>query len=97
MFDVELPSGHRPAVIVTRDSAIPFLANVCVAEITTTARGLPTEVAVGERQGLDYDSVVNCDNLNMVSKERVRSRRGALGPEELFHLRAALQTALELD
>ena len=55
---------------MTRDTAIPFLANVCVAEITTTARGLPTEVAVGERQGLAHDSVVNCDNLNTVSKGR---------------------------
>lgn len=84
-------------MIVTRDSAIPFLADVCVAEITTTIRGLPTEVAVGQGHGLAHDSVANCDNLNTVSKQRVRGRRGALGPEELFRLGAALRIALEVD
>ena len=84
-------------MIVTRDTAIPFLANVCVAEITTRIRGLPTEVVCGQSHGLAHDSVVNCDNLNTVSKERVRERRGALGPAELRELNSALRIALELD
>ncbi len=97
VYDVEFPSGSHPAVVVTRDRAIPLLRNVCVVEVTTTIRDLPTEVPLGPAHGLARDSVANCDNVTTVSKRALRRRRGALGPEELFRLRAALRIALDLD
>lgn len=97
VYDVNLPGGRRPAVIITRDRAIPLLVNVCVAAVTSTARGLPTEVALGPQQGLTRDCVVSCDNLFTVPKRALGARRGALGPEEIEHLRSALRIALELD
>jgi mRNA interferase MazF len=84
-------------VIVTRDVAIPFLRNVVVAQVTSTIRGLPTEVPLGKAQGLARDCVANCDNLFTVPKSELRARRGSLGPEQLARLRSALATALELD
>jgi mRNA interferase MazF len=97
IHDVELPAGARPAVILTRDSAIPILSAITVAAITGTIRDLPTEVPVGREHGLARDSVVNCDNLFTIPKAALGRRRGELGPEELELLRRALVTALGLD
>jgi mRNA interferase MazF len=84
-------------VIVTRDGAIPVLANVTVAAVTATIRDLPTEVPLGEDDGLARDSVVNCDNLFTVPKSSLGRRRGILGPESLERLRRGLLIALDLD
>ena len=53
----------RPVLILTRELVRPHLHRVTVAPITTTVRGLSTEVPVGARNGLDHDSVVSCDNI----------------------------------
>jgi mRNA interferase MazF len=84
-------------VVLTRDRAIPLLANVTVAAVTSTIRSLPTEVPVGREHGLARESVVNCDNLFTVPKQALGRRRGALDPELLHRLRAALMIALDLD
>jgi mRNA interferase MazF len=98
VVDVDLPElGRRPAVVVTRQVAIPFLANVTVASITTRVRGLPTEVQLDRAQGLDDDSVVNCDNLFTVPKTAIARIRGGLGPDQTHQLDAALALALGLD
>jgi len=97
IHDVDLPSGPRPAVVVTRDRAIPLLANVTVAGVTRTVRGLPTEVPVGSRHGLGAESVVNCDNLFTIPKQALGRRRGELDPASLHRLRDALRIALDLN
>lgn len=97
IYDLELPEGRRPWVVLTRDRAIPLLANVTVAAITGTIRGLPTEVPVGREHGLARESVINCDNLFTMPKSAFGRRRGALDPETLARLRSALVTALQLD
>ena len=98
IVDVDLPElGRRPAVIVTRQVAIPFLANLTVASITTRIRGLPTEVELDRSQGLNNDSVVNCDNLFTVPKTLIGHVRGELGPEQMYQLDSALAVALGLD
>jgi mRNA-degrading endonuclease toxin of MazEF toxin-antitoxin module len=38
---------RRPVLIVSRDEAIPVLNNLVVAPITSTARDIPTCIAVG--------------------------------------------------
>ena len=67
-------------VVLTRDRAIPILANVTVAPVTGTMRGLPTEVPLGREQGLSRECVVNCDNLFTIPKKAVGRRRGELDP-----------------
>jgi mRNA interferase MazF len=95
--DVELPGGRRPVVIVTRDRAIPVLANVTVAAVTGTIRGLPTEVPLGPEHGLSREGVLNCDNLFTIPKSSFGRRRGELDPESLDRLRKALRIALDVD
>ncbi|HEY1276607.1 MAG TPA: type II toxin-antitoxin system PemK/MazF family toxin [Thermoleophilaceae bacterium] len=98
VYDVDWPgAGRHPAVIVTRQVAIPLLSSVTVAFVTSTIRDLPTEIPLGPEQGLDHPCVANCDNLLTVPKPALVHHRGALGPTELDRLRDALRIALELD
>lgn len=98
VYDVEWPGlGVRPAVIITRPTAIPYLRNVTVVLITTRVRGLLTEVELGETQGVIEGSVANCDNVLTIPKTALASRRGALGPAEAHALDDALRIALALD
>lgn len=97
VFDAVLPIGPYPAVVVTRGRAIPVLGNVCVAVVTSTVRGAPTEVPIGVAEGSLRDCVVNCDDLVTISKRVLGRRRGALGPEATYRLDEALAIALGLD
>ena len=42
------PDKPRPVVVLTRDSAIPYLTTVTVAPLTATIRGVPSEVVLDE-------------------------------------------------
>jgi mRNA interferase MazF len=94
---VDLGTRRRPVVVITRDRAIPILANVTVAAVTGTIRGLPTEVQLGPEHGLARECVVNCDNLFTIPKQSLGSRRGELDPESIGRLRTALMIALDLE
>jgi mRNA interferase MazF len=98
VYDVDWPGlGARPAVIITRPTAIAYLANVTVVLITTRVRGLPTEVELGVAHGLLEGSVANCDNVLTIAKTALATRHGTLGPAELRALDDALRIALALD
>lgn len=77
------PDKDRPVLVLTRDAVIPALSTVVVATITTTIRGIRSEVPVGPEHGLDQRSVVNVDHLHTVDKARLRRRLGRV-PEELM-------------
>ncbi len=74
------PPNHksRPALVVTRDEAIPVLNNVIVAPVTRTIRDIPTCMPVGPDEGLEYESVVTFDNLAAVPKSVLTVRLGQL-------------------
>lgn len=98
VWDIEgLPGGRRPYVIITRDRVIPYLRSVTVAEITTTVRGLPTEVPLSATAGVREGSVVSCDNVFTIPKHRLSARRGELNTGETGALGAALAVAFGLD
>lgn len=98
VFDADLPAlGLRPVLVVTRQVAIPVLSSVMVAMITSTVRGIRSEVALDSTHGLDHPCVANCDNLFTVGKELLKERRGALRFEDVAQLDEALRFALQLD
>lgn len=98
VFDADIPvAGVRPAVVVTRETAIPVLSSVAVVAVTSTVRGHRAEVPVGRDEGLDHESVANCDDIFTVSKRRLGPYRGRLGAERLARLDDALRLALGLD
>ena len=91
------PAGRRPVVVLTRDPAIPVMTAIVVAFVTTTIRGIATEVPVGRREGLPHRSVVACDNLATVQKASLDpDPTGNLGPAKTRELDAALRFALQI-
>jgi len=97
VYDAEFPlAGAHPAVVVTRESAIPVLSGITVAGITSTIRGHRAEVALDQAEGLDHPSVANCDEIFTLPKAYLRRYRGRLGPEALARLDDALTVALDL-
>lgn len=98
IFDGDIPGlGARPVLVVTRQVAIPVLSSVTVAPITSTVRGIASEVPLSSEHGLSHPSVANCDNLLTLSKSRLAKRRGSLSFEDAARLDEALRFALQLD
>lgn len=87
----------RPVLILTRELVRPHLPRVTVAPITSTVRGLSTEVAVGPGNGLDHPSVVYCDNVLTIPTSALGRLIGRLLPEQEPTLTAALHAAFDLD
>ena len=56
----------RPVLVLTRELVRPDMSRVTVAPITTTIRGLSTEVTVGRAIGLERNSVINCDAVTTI-------------------------------
>ncbi len=86
----------RPVVILTRDAVRPYLRRVTVAPITTTARGLSSEVAVGIGNGLDQAGVVSCDNILTVPASSLGRHIGHLLPAQELLLAGAIRAAFDL-
>lgn len=86
----------RPALILTRESKRHALSWVTVAPITSTIRGLTSEVRVGTRNGLDHDSVVSCDNITTVRRDAVGEAVGLLLDDQEPALARAISDAFEL-
>jgi len=57
----------RPVVILTRARIAPRLRRVLVAPVTTTARGLATEVVLGSAEGVRDGSVASLDNTQLLA------------------------------
>ena len=87
---------RRPALLLTRRAAVGLLSGVVVAPVTSTVRGLPTEVPVGPRNGLDHDSVVSCDTLTLVRREAVGDTIGVFFEDQEPALARAISDAFEL-
>ena len=86
----------RPVLIMTREIVRPHLSRVTVAPITTKIRGLSTEVAVGQENGLDSAGVVSCDNLATVPTSTLGRLVGFLLPAQELKLAEAVRTAFDL-
>lgn len=86
----------RPVLVLTREAVRPHLQRVTVAPITTTARGLSSEVSVGARNGLDQESVVNCDNVLTVPASTLGRHVGYLLPAQEAQLAEAIRAAFDL-
>ena len=87
----------RPVLVLTRALVRPHLATVTVAPITTTIRGLSTEVAVGAANGLAGPSVVSCDNVTTVPSRVLGEQIGVLLDDQEAALSAAIRAAFDLD
>jgi mRNA interferase MazF len=86
-----------PVLVLTRDVAIGRLRTVTVAVITSTIRGIATEVSVGPANGLDHASVVNLDNVFTIEHRALGRRVGFLLDDQEPALHEAIVNAFDLD
>ena len=88
------PDKQRPVVVLTRNSAISYLSAVTVAPITSTVRGVPSEVLLTEKDGMKDTCAINLHNVVTVSKDHLGRRVAQLSSERLAETCAALGFAL---
>lgn len=92
------PAFRRPAVVVSVD----ILNNgpgglVVVVPITTTGYRLRSHIELEpEDSGLDHTSHARCDQLRVISTDRLAARHGMVGPGPMRSIDQALRFVLDL-
>lgn len=86
----------RPALVLTRAAALGAMTKVTIAPITSTVRGLSSEVPVGRRNGLDHESAVSLDNVVTVPRDALGRVIGHLTEAQEVQLALAISLAYDL-
>jgi mRNA interferase MazF len=83
----------RPVIVMTRDPMGRLLHGVLVAPVTSTVRGISTEVPLGPDDDIHAASVANLDNLQLVARSRLVRRVGRVRATTMEALCEALAAA----
>jgi mRNA interferase MazF len=94
MFSFPRPDKKRPVLILTRQDMIGRLHTVTVAPITSTIRGVPSEVTVGTESGLKQRSAVNLHHVATIPRAGLRTFVGTLPEQTMGRVGQALLFAL---
>ena len=87
----------RPVLVLTREIVRSHLSTVTVAPITTTVRGLSTEVPVDSANGFAGPSAVSCDNVTTIPVDALGQQIGVLMGRQEPELSRAIQAAFDLE
>lgn len=87
----------RPVVVLTREAARTAMTKVTVAPITSTVKGLSSEVPVGPANGLEHDSVISLDNVVTIQASLLGRPVGFLTAAQETILARAVVLAYDLD
>jgi len=90
------PDKRRPVVILTRDSVLEYLGEVTVVPVTTTVRDIPSEVLLGDDEGMPQACVANCDHIQTVAKGKIGALIATLSAAKLREVSVAIRFALDL-
>ncbi len=93
LYRFDPPDKRRPVVILTRSEVLPLLRTAMVAPITSTIRGLPSEVIIGVDEGLKNDSAINCDHIQSVDQRMLRRYVGSLSESKMVEVCRAVAVA----
>lgn len=94
-YTFEPPDKRRPALILTRNSALSFLSGVTIAPITSTVRDIPTEVFLTpEDDGVPSPCAANLDNVQTVPKSKLGALITTLSADRMAEVERALAFAL---
>ena len=91
------PDKTRPVVVLTRESAIQYLSTVTIAPITSTIRGVPSEVLLDQEDGMKDRCAVNLHNTVTVSQQHLGKRVARLSALRMAQVCAALRFSLGCD
>ncbi len=84
---------RRPVLVLSRDPMGRILRSVICAPVTSTIRGIGTEVPVGEDAGLVRPSVANFDNTLLLPRGSLIRHLGRAGTGTMDAACRALATA----
>ena len=87
----------RPALVLTREGFRGARTTVTVAPITSTIKGLSSEVLVGPDNGLDHVCAVSLDNVLTVPMNALGRTVGYLSGEQEARLAGAVVLAHDLE
>ena len=97
-YTFRAPDKRRPVPLLTRSSALTFLTGITVAPLTTTIRGIPSEVLLTpDEDGLLADCVVNTDHIQTIQKATLGAFITQLSQERMREVRAAIEFSLGFD
>lgn len=88
------PDKTRPVLVLTRQSSIDVLARVTVAPITSTIRGVPSEVLLGPDDGMMDACAINLHDLVTVNEAHFGRRLAVLRPGKLHEVCQAIAFSL---
>jgi mRNA interferase MazF len=88
------PDKRRPVLVLSRQVALDHLHTAMVAPITTTIRGLPSEVRLGIDQGLKQACVANLDHILSVRRSDLHKYVGHLDDGQMRAVCRAAAIAL---
>ena len=91
------PDKTRPVLVLTRNSALEYLSGVTVAPITSTIRGVPSEVVLNEDDGMKAPCAVNLHNAVTIARDDLGRRVAQLSPARMHQVCAALRFSLGCD
>ena len=97
MYRFAAPDKQRPVVVLTRESALTYLSTATVAPITSTIRGVPSEVVLDEADGMKKPCAVNLHNIVTVSQERLGRRVARLSNIRLGEICEAVRFSIGCD
>jgi mRNA interferase MazF len=87
----------RPVLVLTRELVRPHLTTVTIAPITSTIRGLSTEILCGPDNGLDHQCAVACDHITTIPDASLGRHIGWLTDDQESELTTAIHAAFDLD
>jgi mRNA interferase MazF len=87
----EAEDKRRPVLVCTRSEAIPVLSAIVVAPVSRTVRGIPSEIVLGQAEGLEVECAASFDNLATIPRRALTSRLGALDALRRSELCVALR------
>jgi mRNA interferase MazF len=86
--------GRRPVLVLSRPEGIAHLPHVLVAPATTRVRGLPSEVALDEEDGMPRACVLTLDTPELASKALLVDYITTLSPVRMAQVCDALAIAV---
>ena len=75
----EAEGKRRPVLVVTRSEAVSVLTGIVVAPVSRTVRDIPTEISLGDDEGLPVDCAASFDNLQRIRRSVLAEKVGDMG------------------
>lgn len=93
-YDFGRTAKRRPVVVLTGTRSLPHLSTATVAVLTTTVRGVRSEVAVGEAEGVPKPCAINLHQVHTVEQAALTGFITQLPDDVMRQVERAMQFAL---